>query len=340
MTIRQSLLIIDLGSGYIKCGTPGLSLPKVFPACYPMKKGYSQNKRLLELDPGRADWAFPLESGILPKKSKNLTPLCELAFSESQSDLPDRSKIKLLLLLFPLMKTEQVTSFCKELKEELDCLHVTAAIQQVLTWCYWGKKSSIIVDIGYTASFITPIYRGFLITEHIKPLITGSFFVSAALRHLILNKAKQSSASERDALTQIAMDGEAIDFIKKTLCRVISNPEKTQLSSKDSHYHRGDVDISLGRIPEEANEVLFDPTLLGVGDYGIVGALAEVLDNVDATVRSELASNIVLAGGGAMVPGLRQRIRTELKRHMPYLNIRVYDLEKPMYSAWLGAASM
>jgi len=340
VTIRTSQLIIDLGSGYIKSGAPGLPLPKIFPACYPMKKGSSRNKRLLELDPGRADWVFPLESGILPKKSKDLMPLCELAFNTSQSDLVDRSKVELLLLLFPLMKTEQVTRFCRELQEELACLHVTAAIQPVLTWSYWGKKSSIIVDIGYTISFITPIYRGFLMTEQIRPLITGSFFVSAALRHLILNKAERSSANERSALTQIAMDGEAIDFIKKTLCRVIPNPEKTQSSSKESRYHRGDINISLDKIPAEATEVLFEPPLLGVGDYGIVGALVEILENVDPTVRSELASNIVLTGGGAIMPGLRQRIKAELKRHMPHLNIRVYDLEKPMYSAWLGAALM
>jgi actin-related protein len=329
-----------MGSGYIKCGPPELSLPKVIPACYPTKKASSKSKKLVELDPGRKGLSFPLEAGILPKKSSDLAPLCDFVFQAFKYKPTKRKKVELLLLLFPLMKTEKVTRLCKELQEVLGCLHVTAAPQPILTWSYSGKKSSIVVDIGYTASFVTPIYQGFLMNEYIKPLITGSFFVSAALRRLMLKMAENSSAAEHDILAELAMDGEAIDFIKKTLCHVIKDPDKTLSTSKESRYRRGDIDISLGNIPAEAIEVLFHPPLLEVGDLGIVNAIADILNNVDPTVRAELASSIVLAGGGAILPGLSQRIHNDLKKQMPYLDIGVYDLEKPMYSAWLGAAML
>ncbi|MFX1564183.1 MAG: hypothetical protein ACFFDP_12845, partial [Promethearchaeota archaeon] len=278
--------------------------------------------------------------GILPKRSKDLVPLCELILKDSKYDSTDRNKVELFLLMFPLLETEQVTRQCKELQEALGCLHVSAAIQQVLTWSYWGKTSSLVVDVGYSVSFVTPIYKGFLMDEHIKPLITGSFFVSAALRHLILQKGEQSSNKEQDVLTQLAMDGEAISYIKKTLCHVNPEPEKMKSASKGLRYRRGDIDVSLGNIPRAATEVLFHPPLLGVGDKGLVDAIIDILESVDPTVRAKLASNIVLAGGGVLLPGLHQRIKADLKKHMPYLNIRVYDLEKPMYSAWLGAAMM
>ena len=69
-------------------------------------------------------------------------------------------------------------------------------------------------------------------------------------------------------------------------------------------------------------------------------AIIDVLTRVDTTVRAELASNIVLTGGGSMIPGLTTRIETDLKAQIPHLTVKVYDLEHPLYSSWLGAVKM
>ena len=100
------------------------------------------------------------------------------------------------------------------------------------------------------------------------------------------------------------------------------------------------VELPLGPLPWQAPEVLFQPTLLGVGDKGLTEAIVDVLTRVDTTVRAELATNIVLTGGGSMIPGLKTRIETDLKAQIPHLTVKVYDLKNPLYSSWLGATIM
>ena len=147
------------------------------------------------------------------------------------------------------------------------------------------------------------------------------------------------SGETASILGQLAENSAGIDFIKQSLVRV--KPKDTiETSTLKSHYSHQGVEVALGPIPWEASEVLFQPTLLGVGDQGIIDGIDEVLDRVDISIRGEFASNILLSGGGAMIPGLTDRVENDLKTRKPHLAIKVYDLKYPMYSAWLGAARM
>jgi actin-related protein len=251
----------------------------------------------------------------------------------------NRKRLELMLLLFPFVSPDRVANLCDELREAIGCLHVEAAIQQVLTWGYWGMETSLIVDVGYSASFVTPIYRGFLLDDVAVPVVTGSFFVSAALRRLLLTAAEEASTPKNDWYVQLAEDPEAIDYIKRNLCHVLPFPDDAlAVPVTQPRYRHANVEVPLADIPWEASEVLFQPNLLEVGEKGLSEAVADVLNRVDSTVRTELAENILLAGGGSSLPGLRLRLEADLKRRNPHLAIKVFSLENPIYSAWLGAA--
>ena len=240
---------------------------------------------------------------------------------------------------FSTVPLEQITKLCTEVKDGLGCLHVEAAIQQVLTWGYWGRKTALIIDIGYTSTFVTPLYRGFLLEEQILPLVTGSFFVSAEIRKLLLHKAETADSDLTSSYSRLAKTGKAIREIKQSHCQVFPMAVDDVFDDNVDFVFEG-VELPLGPLPWQAPEVLFHPTLLGVGDKGLTEAIVEVLMRVDTTVRAELASNIVLTGGGSMLPGLATRIETDLKAQIPHLTVKVYDLENPLYSSWLGAAKM
>ena len=332
-------LLIDLGSGYLKCGPPQLSIPIVIPAALKTSTPSQEPSVFRKLDPGRRSWIFPLEDGMLPKDPNLLVQLCKAALEQFAQLKVNCSQMKVTLLVFPLSPSEQVTQQCRIVQEELGFLHVDAAIQQVLTWLYWGRKTGLIVDVGYSVSFITPIYRGFLLEEQVIPLVTGSFFVSAQMKKLLLYQAEIADSPQSDLYTQLANDASAISQIKQTFCQVRPY-EVDGHFDKIAQYPYQDTELSLGAVPWQATEVLFQPTLLGVGDKGLTDALIGVLERVDTSIRAELASNIVLAGGGSMFPGLQARIQNDLETQLPHLAVKVFDLEYPLYSNWLGAAKM
>ncbi len=332
-------LIIDLGSGYIKCGPPTRPEPLVMPAALKSTENKSGNPIFHELDPGRSTWVFPFEDGLLPKDTTLVAQLCNLAMEQFPELHQHRDNVELMLLVFPQSKSDQVTDMSQTLREALGCLHVDAAIQQVLTWVNWGRKTGLIVDIGYTVTHITPIYRGFLLEEHVLSLITGSFFVSAEIRKLLLHQAEATTTELSSLYSQLANDGKAINDIKQSLCQVHPVQLDKQFNETANFSYQGEQ-LSLAALPWQAPEVLFQPTLLGVGDKGLTDGITDVLQRVDTTVRAELASNIVLSGGGSMFTGLKSRLKTDLKIQIPHLVVKVYDPEYPMYSSWLGATKM
>ncbi|MFX0168851.1 MAG: hypothetical protein ACFE89_05760 [Candidatus Hodarchaeota archaeon] len=336
MNKALSSLLIDLGSGYLKCGPRQLTEPVVIPAAFKMSSLSQGNSIFCELDPGRRKWVFPLEDGLLPKDPDPVVKLCTLALEQFPQLNNNREDVEVTLLVFPLSDLEQVTQLCQAVKEALGCMHVDAAIQQVLTWGHWGRKTGLIVDVGYSVSFITPIYRGFLLEEEICTIVTGSFFISAEIRKLLFHQAK---STQTHLYNKLANDGAAISKIKQTLCKV-QPCEANGAFGEIAQFRYQGTELSLGSLPWQAPEVLFQPTLLGVGDKGLTDALIDVLQRVDTSVRAELASNIVMSGGGSMFLGLGTRIENDLHNQFPHLAVKVFDLEHPLYSSWLGAAKM
>jgi actin-related protein len=197
-----------------------LSKPRVIPAALKSPKSDTPTSIYYELDPGRGAWIFPLENGMLPKDPNLVAQLCAVALEQFPQLKANCKQMEVKLLVFPLLPPDQVTQQCQIVQETLGCRHVDAAIQQVFTWGYWGRKTGLIVDIGYSVSFVTPIYRGFLLEEQVLPLVTGSFFVSAEIRKLLLHQAEIADSTQVDLYTQLAKDGSAISKIKQTICQV------------------------------------------------------------------------------------------------------------------------
>jgi len=331
-------ILLDLGSGYIKYGTPWIAKPNIRPACYPARGGEPTDPKLRSLDPGRKDWVFPLECGVLPDASL-LSPLLEGVLQPSTPELK-KKEIDMSLLLFPDVDPRRASSLCLDLQETLGCRSVTPAIQQILSLAYVELHSGIIVDVGYSVSFVVPIYQGFLLREYVAHLATGSFFVSVQIRNLLKEAAKLASPPTARIYRKLAETAEAINAIKRRLLQVASDPDNPSALPKTRILRYGDLDVKLGRLVWQAPEVLFQPRLMGMEEEGLAEAVTTILRRVSPDVRAELASNILIAGGGAMIPGLRERMVRELEARFPYLTVKVFVFKRALFSAWLGAASL
>ncbi|KAJ1915230.1 Nuclear actin-protein involved in chromatin remodeling [Mycoemilia scoparia] len=96
------------------------------------------------------------------------------------------------------------------------------------------------------------------------------------------------------------------------------------------------LNIERIRVPE----VLFQPSIIGIDQSGIVETISQILKNIKDHPASEFVKNIYLTGGGfAMIPGLSQRLESELRMVMPIgTDIRIHFAENPLLDAWRGAA--
>jgi actin-related protein len=332
----QNPLIIDLGTGFLKYGYPDQAMPTIMPAYLGNVSEIKGDSYLTSLDPTRIGKFFPLENGNLPD-SEVLKPLILEVFDRMALGGFQRVATELQLLVFSTVEQNRVYEVCDGLREQLGCRKLLAAYQQVLTLLFLGKHTGMVVDIGHTVSMITPIYQGFLLREHVVDTVTGSLYVTAALRRLLEDMAR-SSANYSD-YAKIATDPKAIEYIKQNFCQVRPNP-KDKKTPREWQYRRKGLKVSLGTVTWSAPEVLFDPSLIGIGDMGLIDAVVESIEQTDMTIRRELSNDIVLTGGGSLFLGLRERFEYELKRRLPHLPINVYALEDALTNAWSGAAAL
>lgn len=327
-------LIIDLGTGYLKYGFHNQKRPKVMHACYKTTEKESGDPYLKILDPTRVGMVYPFENANLPDIPV-FQPLLLEIFDRLSLSTRKLASIDIQLLVFSSVDQDRIYDVCDELRKVLGCHKMLAAYQQVLTLLLLEKHTGLVVDIGHSISLVTPIYKGFLLRQHVVDTATGSLYISAAIRQQLEVMAKEKNDS---AYAKLATNTKAIEHIKRTYCQVL--PALSEDTPKPQRYRKKGIDVSLGSVPWQAPEVLFDPSIIGVSDLGLPDAVKQTLDQVDVTMRGELANDIILTGGSSAYPGLRERFQRELKKKLSHLPYNVYALENAFTFAWAGAATL
>ncbi|KAJ2809557.1 Actin- protein 6, partial [Coemansia furcata] len=82
-------------------------------------------------------------------------------------------------------------------------------------------------------------------------------------------------------------------------------------------------------------EALFNPADVGLEQGGIHQAVVQAVMACDESLRGVLMANIFLVGGTATLPGLQQRLQSEVQAMSPY-RVRISTPEDPTTGAWQG----
>ena len=97
--------------------------------------------------------------------------------------------------------------------------------------------------------------------------------------------------------------------------------------------------ITLGNERFRAPEILFQPALVGNEQPGLHEFVYNSIMKCDVDIRADLYSNIVLAGGTSMFPGIADRLQKEVAQLAPpTMKIKVNASDERKYSAWIGGS--
>ncbi len=186
-------------------------------------------------------------------------------------------------------------------------LHESQAVLSTLQ-----KSSGVVLNMGESNTYISTIFHGFtnIMARDVFP-IAGKDITKYFL-NLILTRigAKKS----------IYIDNSIAKEIKEKLSLCVLDPKEEQKRVKEglTKYDRivdlpdgSNLKVNLERFL--LTEPLFNPRLAHVDYIGLAEAVSKVIKTWERENWEELIPNIILSGGGSLIPGLDQRLKVELQ---------------------------
>ncbi|XP_073005214.1 actin-related protein 7 [Typha latifolia] len=212
-----------------------------------------------------------------------------------------------------------------------------ASEQAVLSLYAVGRISGCTVDIGHGKIDIAPVCEGAV--QHIasKRFEVGGIDLTNLLAQELRksNPSVNIDISEVEKLKEIyaccAEDQAAFEGIRNS-CQ------------KEKHTLPDGQVITIEREQYIVGEALFQPSILGLEEYGIVDQLVRSISTVSSENHRQLLENTVLCGGTASLTGLEDRFQKEA--NLCSSSVRPSLVKAPEYmpenlaknSAWMGGA--
>ena len=122
-----------------------------------------------------------------------------------------------------------------------------------------------------------------------------------------------------------------------------SNPKKRKLQalSAPSPTTTNEITATLGTERFAVPEILFSPSDIGSTQPGLADCITQSLSVLPPLVQATMLANILVVGGNARIPGLVERLQSELRaRVKAEWVVRVRKMDDPVTSTWLGGARL
>jgi actin-related protein len=193
-----------------------------------------------------------------------------------------------------------------------------------------GRTTGVVFDSGYEVTCVTPIYQGYSLLHAIQRLDIGGREIDNYLDKLISERGYNIHGS--------SYERSIVNNLKHKLCYVAEDFSQEKELVSDCEYVLPDGNIiHLGNERFSSTEILFDPYLIGMEMFGVDRMLHSSIMKCDASIRTELQGNIVLAGGSSMIPGLDHRLRKEVGL-LTMTNVKILARDDRVNLSWLGGS--
>lgn len=362
MSTSTKPLVLDNGTGFIKCGYGGANFPSAAfqtalgrPILRSSKKQsqFALGDRELK-DVMRGDETIgighllemqrPVSNGVI----QNMDDMCLLwdyAFHEKMQVNP---KDHLLLLSeIPMFSTRHRAKLYEVLFETYGFKGLQSSQQGVLSLFSNGLETGVAVECGEGVTHCTPIFEGYSIPRANRRVDLGGRDITENLVRLMQRRGYSFNKSS---------DFDVVRVMKEMFCYAASDhklEKKLALETTVLEKTFTLPDGSTCRIgPErfEATEALFQPHLVGIESEGLSKQLWECTQAADMDSRARLYEHVVLSGGSTMFPGLSSRIEKDMqdlfveksllgdRSKLGRFKLRIEDPPRRRYMVFLGGA--
>ena len=255
-----------------------------------------------------------------------------------QSEYQNKQSIIVISPFFmtDLEKTKLEQIFFRDLNfPYLLFLSESQAILQTLK-----KTTGVVVNMGESNTYFSTIFHGFtnIMARDIFP-IAGKDLTNHFLNMILTRKGSEKNFYLDKWLAKEIKD-------KYSLCVLDAEGESNSIKDGLTNYDQkiNFPDGSSLKINEERfmlSEPLFNPRIIHIDYFGLDEAIVKVIKSWDRENWEELLPNIILAGGGSLIPGLKDRLKLELTKYFSEKirdKINVFAVSGRENMSWIGAS--
>ncbi|KAM5299703.1 actin-like protein 7A [Ctenodactylus gundi] len=333
-------VVVDLGTGYCKCGFAGLPRPthQIMttvgkPYMETAKTGANRKETFVGqelLNPEvRLRLVNPLQHGIIVDWD-TVQDIWEYLFRKEMKIAPEEHAV--LVSDPPLSPHTNREKYAEMLFETFSTPAMHIAYQSRLSMYSYGKTSSLVVEVGHGVSYVVPIFEGYPL-----PSITGRLdYAGSDLTTYLMNLLNNSGQHFTENQMSIVED------IKKKCCFVALDPteeKKLPATKHDIQYALPDgKEIHLGQERFLCSEMFFKPSLIKSMQLGLHTQTVSCLNKCDIALKRDLLGSILLCGGSTLLHGFPNRLQKELSNMCPNDNPRVNVIPERDTAVWTGGS--
>ncbi|XP_048203459.1 actin-like protein 10 [Perognathus longimembris pacificus] len=310
--VLKSSSLVPSWDGAMQPGMPGCELARGVARAHPIKHGVVMDWEALE-----GLWERLLVGGL------RLSPEQWPVLVSDSPSAPPKGREKTAELLFETLAVPA-------------CLLANTSL---LALCSTGALSGLAVEAGAGVCHATPIYAGHSWHKATFRLDIGGSTLSRYLRELLGEACPD--------LLPHALSRKAVTQVKKRCCYVSQDFEGDLQHPERQHPVcfpvGGGCSVQLSHERFRCPEPIFQPALLGQAEPGLAKLAFQALQKMPSTLRTRLASTVVLAGGSTLFPGFPERLQQELvaqcRRHgYPALQPRLVAEPERGTAVWTGGS--
>lgn len=363
---ETSCYVLDNGAYTAKAGHTSQE-PKIIPNC--IMKAKSERRRPFigsQIDDCRDAsglyYILPFQKGFLINWDTQKT-IWDYIFSKECC--PANFNETPLIITEPLFNFSSIQEAMTEIFfEEYECQSILRINATDLAAYHYRKThkdvpSCVVVDSGYSYTYIVPYIKGKKYREGIIRIDIGGKVLTNHLKEIlsyrqlnvmdetyVINQVKEDSCF----VSQHFMDDMKLARKKDSQNTIVKDyvlPDYTTLRRgylRDPLKPKEEIDQQTLRLNNERfsiPELLFNPSDVGINQMGIPEAIAYSINLCPEKSRPCLLDNIVLYGGNTLFPGFKDRVYKELRAiTFDHFEVSVTLADNPILYAWEGGKAL
>ncbi|XP_062977643.1 actin-3-like [Elgaria multicarinata webbii] len=329
-------VVIDTGTGYTKSGLAGDEKPRsIVPSVVGVPRYRTKESPLYYIGKSIPQRRAEVSTHVLMTHGvvtdwDALEMLWHHIFYTELSVCPE--ELPVLVTDAPMSPTTNREKMAELLFENFEVPAMFVAHQSLLSVYSYGRTSGLVIGSGYGTSYTAPVQDGYILPHATYRLDIAGKALTDYLAKLMGESGNPFQNEEMEVVCQI-----------KERCCYISEEYELELNADEKKYLMDYTlpdkqVISIGSERFRCPEVLFNPTMLGFPEVGLHVQAINSVRKCKPEQQGKLLSNVLLAGGTAMLRGFSERIKKELQKMEPTRKVDILASPNRTFSAWLGGS--